>query len=124
MIFYSLYGTKGFVETGREGGWGGTTGRYFYEDEMTKEEGSQTIDCPTVDPNAPDEAQAGRPRDVGVLHDPRLRRRDRERTPAADRRRRGPSTSRFPGICAHESAMARRHLDRRAAVQPVGIQVQ
>jgi predicted dehydrogenase len=59
MIFYALYGTKGFVETGREGGWGGTVGRLFLEDEMPKEEGARTIDCPTADPNAPEEARHG-----------------------------------------------------------------
>ena len=31
MVFYSLYGTKGFVENGREGGWGATKGRLFIE---------------------------------------------------------------------------------------------
>ena len=48
MVCYSLYGTKGYIETGREGGWGDTQGRAFFEDEMTKEQGSQPIECPTV----------------------------------------------------------------------------
>jgi predicted dehydrogenase len=59
MIFYSLYGTKGFVETGREGGWRGTKGRLYLEDEMPKDLGAQVIDCATVDPDAPAEAAQG-----------------------------------------------------------------
>lgn len=59
MVFYSLYGTKGFVENGREGGWGGTKGRLFIEDERSKEEGARVIDCPKVDPDAPAEALVG-----------------------------------------------------------------
>jgi predicted dehydrogenase len=59
MIFYSLYGTEGFVETGREGGWSGTKGLVFLEGEMPKEDGAQALDCPTSDPNAPPEALKG-----------------------------------------------------------------
>jgi len=58
-IFYALYGTRGFVENGREGGWGATQGRLFVEDEMSKETGAQVIDCPTNDPSAPPEALKG-----------------------------------------------------------------
>jgi predicted dehydrogenase len=59
MIFYSLYGTKGFVETGREGGWTGTRGRAFLGDGASKETGGQPITCLTSDPNAPAEALKG-----------------------------------------------------------------
>jgi len=105
MIFYSLYGTKGFVETGREGGWGVTTGRYFTLDEMTKEEGSQPIECPTADPNAPEEAKRGGHgtseyymiRDfVGAI--------ESGKQPPIDVTRAVDFT--IPGLCAHESAMA------------------
>ena len=59
MHYYSLYGTKGFVETGR-GGWGRQEkGKLFVEGEMTREQGFQEIDCPAADPAAPKEAFGG-----------------------------------------------------------------
>jgi predicted dehydrogenase len=104
MIFYSIYGTKGFIETGREGGWHGTTGRAFFLDEMSKEEGSQPIDCPHSDPDAPPEAKAGGHgtseyfmiRDfVEAIH--------AKRQPPVDVCRAVDFT--IPGLIAHESAM-------------------
>lgn len=59
LIYYSLYGTKGFVENGREGGWKGTTGRLFIDGEMKREDGAQEIACPTSDKNAPPDAIKG-----------------------------------------------------------------
>jgi predicted dehydrogenase len=58
MVWYSLYGTKGFVEGGRTGG-GKTEGLLFLEDEMTKQQGAQPYVCDTVDPDAPEEAKRG-----------------------------------------------------------------
>ena len=58
MVWYSLYGTKGFIEAGRTGG-GRTDGLLYIDGEMTKEEGAQPYECSTVDPNAPEEAKAG-----------------------------------------------------------------
>ena len=58
MVWYSLYGTKGFIENGR-GGWGKTTGQMYVEGEMPKQPGAQAIECPTVDPSAPAEALSG-----------------------------------------------------------------
>jgi len=104
LIFYSLYGTKGFVENGREGGWGGTKGRLYLEDEMAKKEGAQEIDCLTVDPNAPAEALKGghgtseyyMVRDfIGAI--------ETNTQPPIDIARAIDFTA--PGICAHESAM-------------------
>lgn len=61
MVFYSLYGTKGFVENGRHRthGYGSTQGYLYLEDEMSEHEGAHVIDCPTSDPNAPEEARRG-----------------------------------------------------------------
>jgi hypothetical protein len=59
LIFYSLYGTKGFVENGRSGGAGPSTGRLFIEGEMSREAGAQEIDCADSDPQAPPEATVG-----------------------------------------------------------------
>lgn len=61
MVFYSLYGTKGFVENGRirTHGYGSTEGFLFLEEEMSEKDGAKRIDCPTSDPNAPEEARSG-----------------------------------------------------------------
>ena len=59
MHFYSLYGTRGFIENGREGGWAGTTGKLYLHGEPGYEHGFQPIDCPTTDPAAPPEALLG-----------------------------------------------------------------
>jgi hypothetical protein len=105
MVFYAMYGTKGFVETGREGGWRGTKGRMYLEDEMSKEVGAAEVECSTVDPYAPPEALRGGHgtseyfmlRDFvdSITHDTR---------PPIDVYRSVNIT--IPGILAHESAMA------------------
>jgi predicted dehydrogenase len=104
MIFYSLYGTKGFVENGREGGWGATRGRAFFIDEMTKKEGSQEIDCPTVDVNAPPEAQKGGhgTSEYYMIRD-FMDSIEANQQPSIDVTRAVDFT--IPGLLAHESAM-------------------
>jgi predicted dehydrogenase len=57
--YYSLYGTRGFVENGREGGWTGTQGKLYVEEEMGAERGFQAIDCLNSNPAAPPEAYGG-----------------------------------------------------------------
>jgi len=103
MVWYSLYGTKGFIENGR-GGWGRTTGQLYIEGEMPKQPGAQAIECPTVDPDAPAEALSGghgtseyyMVRDfVSAL--------ERNARPPIDVARAIDFTA--PGICAHESAL-------------------
>jgi predicted dehydrogenase len=59
MVWYTLYGTKGFVENGRGAGWGETTGYLFLEDEMPKRPGAEVVAWNTVDRTAPPEAHAG-----------------------------------------------------------------
>ncbi len=55
MVWYCLYGTKGYVENGRGRG----QGQLWIEDEMTPQENARPIDCPLADPDAPEGADAG-----------------------------------------------------------------
>jgi predicted dehydrogenase len=59
MHYFSLYGTKGFVENSRDGGWRDEKGKLFVAGEMSREQGWQEIDCPHSDPSAPPEALKG-----------------------------------------------------------------
>ena len=59
MHYYSIYGTKGFIENSRGGGWRDEKGKLFVTGEMAREEGWQEIDCPHSDPSAPPEALKG-----------------------------------------------------------------
>lgn len=104
MIFYTLYGTKGFVENGREGGWGGTKGRLYIQDEMAKHPGAQAIDCLTVDPNAPAEARTGGhgTSEYYMVRD-FIAAVEQNAPPPIDIARAIDFTA--PGICAHEAAM-------------------
>jgi predicted dehydrogenase len=105
MIFYSLYGTNGFVENGREGGWGATKGRLFVEGEMDKKTGARVIDCPTVDPNAPEAArQGGHGTSEYYMVRDFIAALDAGRRPPIDVMRSVDMTA--PGIVAHEAAMA------------------
>jgi predicted dehydrogenase len=60
MVYYSLYGTKGYVENGRSGS--NTQGFKWIEGETPDVNGhreAEVIDCPVVDPDAPEEAKHG-----------------------------------------------------------------
>jgi predicted dehydrogenase len=102
--FYSLYGTKGFVETGRQGGWGDLKGKLYITGEMSHEEGHQVIDCLRSDPQAPPEA-------LGGGHGTTEYYMVRDFIEAVDEAARPPidvikaMDYTIPGICAHESAM-------------------
>lgn len=103
--FYSLYGTKGMVESGREGGWAGTRGRLYIEEEAETPDIFTDIDCPVSDPEAPREALGGGHgtseyylvRDfIDTLKGGKIR-------PPIDVIKAMDMT--VPGICAHEAAL-------------------
>ncbi len=104
MHFYVLYGTRGFIENGHEGGWGGTRGRLYVEGEMPSAGGAQPIDCPVSDPHAPAEALAGG-------HGTSEHYLVRDFIAAIDENARPPidvikaMDMTVPGICAHQAAM-------------------
>ncbi len=104
LIYYSLYGTKGFVENGRAGGWGATKGYLYLEEEMSKKEGAQLIDCATVDPHAPEAARKGGhgTSEYYMVRD-FIDAIEQNKQPPIDVARAIDFTA--PGICAHESAM-------------------
>jgi hypothetical protein len=103
--YYSLYGTRGFLETDRVGGWKSETGKLYIEGEMDREQGFQKIECPYSDPAAPPEAMKGghgtteyylvREFVDAIKHNQR---------PPIDVVRATDFT--VPGICAHEAAMS------------------
>jgi predicted dehydrogenase len=61
MVYYSLYGTKGYVENGRNGS---NTNGYLWIDGETPNDANghrsaEAIECSVVDPDAPEEAKHG-----------------------------------------------------------------
>jgi predicted dehydrogenase len=101
LIFYTLYGTNGFVENGRSGGWGTTTGQLFIKGEMAE---AQSLECSPVDQDAPKEALAGGhgTSEYFMVRD-FIDALDRDAPPPIDILRALDFTA--PGICAHEAAM-------------------
>ena len=102
MVWYSLYGTKGYVENGRRGG---VDGQLFIEDEMDKKEGAQSLPWSTVDPDAPDGAASGGhgTSEYYMIRD-FIAALDSNSHPPIDVMRAMDFT--IPGIIAHDSAMA------------------
>ncbi len=58
LVWYCLYGTKGYVENGRFDTDGGQ-GRLFIEGEDDPAAGARAIDCSRSDPDAPEAARLG-----------------------------------------------------------------
>ncbi len=104
MHYYSLYGTRGFVETDRAGGWRGGQGKLYIHGEMSPEEGFAVIDCPAADPAAPPEALLGGhgSAEYTLIRD-FLTALDQGTRPPIDVIRAMDFT--VPGICAHQAAM-------------------
>lgn len=103
MVWYSLYGTKGHLENGRDP-LGDNTGLYYSDDSMQTYDSAERMHCTDSDPLAPPEARRGGHgtseyyliRDFldAVEHNVR---------PPIDAVRSTDLT--IPGIVAHESAM-------------------
>jgi predicted dehydrogenase len=101
--YYSLYGTRGNVETDRIGGHQNAKGRLFIQGE-TDPQHAEIIDCLQSDPTAPPEALSGghgsteyyliRDFTDAILAN---------RLPPIDAVRAAEFTA--PGICAHESSL-------------------
>jgi len=99
VIFYSIYGTKGFLETGR-GGWE-TEGKIYIEGEDNE---ARTIICSCSDPSAPEEAKKGGhgTSEYFLIRD-FITAIDGDTTPPIDVVKAVDMT--IPGIIAHEAAM-------------------
>lgn len=104
LIFYSLHGTKGFVENGRSGGWGASQGLLYTEDQLEKHPGAQPIVCDPIDRTLPATALAGGhgTSEYFMVRD-FIDALDNQTKPPIDITRALDFTA--PGICAHESAM-------------------
>lgn len=108
LVYYSLYGTNGYVENGRSGT-GPTQGFKWIEGETPDDENGQrqaeVIDCPVVDPHAPDEAKHGGhgTSEYYMIRD-FLDSLEAGTRPPIDVMRSMDFT--VPGIIAHESAMS------------------
>lgn len=104
MVWYALYGTKGFVENGRGAGWGDTAGYLYLENEMPKHPGAQPTSWSTIDKDAPPEAKTGGhgTSEYYMVRD-FIQAIDEGNQPPIDVVRACDLT--IPGLIAHESAM-------------------
>lgn len=102
LVWFSIHGTEGFIENGREGGWGATQGLLFSKG-MNSAAGADEIICDPFDPSAPPEAANG---GYGTSAYQMLR----EFVEAVEGKRPSPigavraSDLTIPGIVAHQSA--------------------
>ena len=101
LTWYSLYGTKGFVESGRDRL---DEGLEWLEDTDTKEAGARRVSTPVSDPNAPPEAKTGG-HGTGEYYMVRhfIEALDTGSRPAFNAVQAAEVT--VPGLLAHESAM-------------------
>jgi len=100
LVWYCLYGTKGYVENGRGRG----PGQLWTDAEMTPDDEARDIDCPKADPDAPPGAAAGGhgTSEYDLIRD-FLDALDRDADPPIDAVRAMDFT--VPGLIAHQSAM-------------------
>ena len=104
MVWYSLSGTKGYVENSRGDRRTGE-GLLYIEGEMAKAEGARSIPCPVSDPDAPEEArQGGHGTSEYYMIRDFIQALDNGARPPIDVMRAMDFT--VPGIVAHASAMA------------------
>jgi len=107
MVYYSLYGTKGYVENGRTGS--STKGLLYVEGETPPADKggkrAQPVECSVVDPNAPEEAKKGGhgTSEYYLIRD-FLDAIENDARPPIDVMRSMDFT--IPGIIAHESAIS------------------
>ncbi len=101
LTWYSLYGTKGFVESGRDPH---HEGLEWLEDVDTKEAGARRVHTPFSDPDAPPEARLGG-HGTGEYYMVKhfIRSLDEGTLPAFNAVQAADVT--IPGLLAHESAM-------------------
>ncbi|MHB8995323.1 MAG: Gfo/Idh/MocA family protein [Armatimonadota bacterium] len=107
MVYYSLYGTTGYVENGRDGS--NTDGYLWIDGETPNDENGQrraeVIHCSVVDPDAPEEAkQGGHGTSEYYMIRDFLAAIENGSRPPIDVVRSMDFT--IPGIIAHESAMS------------------
>lgn len=104
LVYYTLYGTKGYVENGRGDG---TEGRIWTEDHSKDAEHrpAEPMHCTTVDPDAPDDAKhGGHGTSEYYMIREFLDALEADARPPIDVIRSMDFT--VPGIIAHESAMS------------------
>jgi len=105
LHFYSLYGSRGVIETDRGGGWGSRQGKLYVEGEMAREDGFETIECLLSDPDAPQDAlRGGHGSTEYYLVRDFLDAVEQNTRPPIDVVRAMDFT--MLGICAHDSAMS------------------
>jgi len=104
LVWYSLYGTNGYVENGRGDG---TEGHIWTEDDAGPDgpRSAEKMHCATVDPDAPEEAKhGGHGTSEYYMIREFLDALEAEQRPPIDVMRSMDFT--VPGIIAHESAMS------------------